>query len=242
MKIGIITDIHSNSLALETVFKEFKERNIEKIICCGDIIGIGPRPEETMQIILKNKDKIICIKGNHEKYFTDGFPEFVHDNKRKFSQDEIEHQKFEQRKLSMESKQYIIGLENEKIVNIQGKKVFICHYPENEDGSYKEHIKNASLEEDIDRFSKIDANIFLYGHTHIRNINQDNEKMYINVGSLGCPLNSNIAKAGILTIDKENVDIKTLDIEYDVQKVIEDIKKIKYPASEMILRVFYGQI
>ena len=44
MRLGIITDIHSNKQALKAVLEKFDEINIDKIICCGDIIGIGPNP------------------------------------------------------------------------------------------------------------------------------------------------------------------------------------------------------
>ena len=49
MKIGIITDVHSNIIALNTVLNEFEKIKVDKIICCGDVIGIGPNPEETIQ-------------------------------------------------------------------------------------------------------------------------------------------------------------------------------------------------
>ena len=52
MKLGIITDIHSNIIALNEVLKEFKKIKIDKIICCGDIIGIGPSPEEVVQALM----------------------------------------------------------------------------------------------------------------------------------------------------------------------------------------------
>lgn len=48
MKIGIITDIHSNIQALNTILNEFERIRVDKIICCGDIIGIGINPEETV--------------------------------------------------------------------------------------------------------------------------------------------------------------------------------------------------
>ena len=47
MKLGIITDIHNNLIALNTVLEYFAQQNCDKIICCGDIIGIGPYPEES---------------------------------------------------------------------------------------------------------------------------------------------------------------------------------------------------
>ena len=53
MKLGIITDIHSNIIALNEVLKEFEKIKIDKIICCGDIIGIGPRPDEVVQALIQ---------------------------------------------------------------------------------------------------------------------------------------------------------------------------------------------
>ena len=44
MKIGVITDIHNNLIALKTVVEELQKQKCDKIICCGDIIGIGPYP------------------------------------------------------------------------------------------------------------------------------------------------------------------------------------------------------
>ena len=40
MKIGIITDIHNNLIALESVLNEI-EKTCDCIICCGDIIGLS---------------------------------------------------------------------------------------------------------------------------------------------------------------------------------------------------------
>lgn len=42
MKIGVISDVHSNIDALKKVFEKFEEMKIDKVICLGDVIGIGP--------------------------------------------------------------------------------------------------------------------------------------------------------------------------------------------------------
>lgn len=74
MKIGIITDIHSNSIALEKILRYFEKEGCEKIICCGDIIGIGPFPEETVQLVRGIKD-LIAVRGNHEEYLLGELPD-----------------------------------------------------------------------------------------------------------------------------------------------------------------------
>ena len=93
MKIGIITDIHSNITALNTVLNEFDKIKVDKIICCGDIIGIGPKPEETVQELIQRRDILIAVKGNHEQYLLEGLPINVHDNKRTMGLEEIDNHK-----------------------------------------------------------------------------------------------------------------------------------------------------
>lgn len=39
MRIGIISDIHGNIKALDAVLRELENKNIDKIICLGDLIG-----------------------------------------------------------------------------------------------------------------------------------------------------------------------------------------------------------
>ncbi len=62
MKIGIISDIHSNLEALESVIEELKL--LDKVICLGDIVGYGPDPEECINIIKDIAD--VVIAGNHD--------------------------------------------------------------------------------------------------------------------------------------------------------------------------------
>ena len=39
MKVGILSDIHGNSCALDSVCKELKSEGINKIIVTGDLVG-----------------------------------------------------------------------------------------------------------------------------------------------------------------------------------------------------------
>ena len=239
MKIGIISDIHSNSQALKAVLKEFDRIKVNKIICCGDIIGIGPNPEETVQMMMKRKGDLISVKGNHEKYLIDGLPDKIHDDKRKFSSEEIQNHKWTHSRLSEESKKFIDELPIEKNITIENKKIYVIHYPSNEDGKYKKHIRKPTIIENEEMFGKINDDIFLYGHTHTANVNNKIDKWYINPGSVGCPMNSNIASAVLLNINNEKIYTQFLSIEYDVEKTIDEINRIKFPMYKKILKIFY---
>lgn len=240
MKLGIITDIHSNIIALNEVLKEFEKIKIDKIICCGDIIGIGPNPEEVVQRLMKLKGKLVAVRGNHEKYLLEGLPINVHDNKRKMSLEEIQNHKWTHSRISESSKKFLEKLPIYKNIEMQNKKIYIIHYPMNSDGVYKEHIKNPTIKENERMFSKVDSDIYVYGHTHVVCINNKDNKWYINPGSLGCPVQSNIANAGVLDIKDDKINFEQLAISYNVDEVIKEIKKLKVPFYEGILKIFYG--
>ena len=63
----------------------------------------------------------------------------------------------------------------------------------------------------------------------------------INSGSLGCPIKSNIANAGILEINKNEICYKQLKIEYNVNEVIKEIERLRFPFYKGILKIFYGK-
>ena len=69
-------------------------------------------------------------------------------------------------------------------------------------------------------FKEIDADIFIYGNMHTISVNNEKDKWYINSGSLGCPMKSNIANAGILIINGDTVNYRQLNIKYNVNTTI----------------------
>ena len=240
MKIGIITDIHSNIQALNAILNEFDKEKVDEIICCGDIIGVGINPEETVQTLIKRKEMLIAVRGNHEQYLLKGFPHNVHDDKRKMSNEEIENHKWNHSKLSEQSIKFLSQLEISQNIKLAGKRFYIVHYPQQADGTYKKHIKNPSAMENVEMFKEIDADIFLYGHTHTCSINIEEDKWYINTGTLGCPMDSNIARAGLLEINNEKVEFNPINVEYNVSEIIQEINKLKFPFYKEILQIFYG--
>lgn len=208
-------------------------------MCCGDIIGIGPQPEKTVEKLIQKGKKIISVRGNHEQYLLNGLPKQVHNDKRKMSINEIGNHKWTHNNISEKAKEYIKKLPIKEYIELESRKIYLVHYPIDKKGKYKSYNPKANIEENEKMFSSIDADIFIYGHTHNTNVNNNKNKWYINVGSLGCPKSSNLAKCGILDLDKNNIHVEILNIEYDVKKVIEDIKKKKYPFYEKILQIFY---
>ena len=65
---AIITDIHSNTSALEYALSIIEDHNdVDQIICLGDCFALGPDPENTMKM-LKAIPNCIFVRGNHDRY------------------------------------------------------------------------------------------------------------------------------------------------------------------------------
>ncbi|MET0959221.1 MAG: metallophosphoesterase family protein, partial [Psychrobacillus psychrotolerans] len=58
-KIAIISDIHGNLTALESVLKDIEKRGVNQIFCLGDLVGKGPRGSECIELVRKHCDEVI---------------------------------------------------------------------------------------------------------------------------------------------------------------------------------------
>ena len=74
MTYAIISDIHSNIEALQVVLKDIDQRQVDEIICLGDVIGYGPNPIECADIIKERCSIVLC--GNHDEALVQGAEAF----------------------------------------------------------------------------------------------------------------------------------------------------------------------
>jgi diadenosine tetraphosphatase ApaH/serine/threonine PP2A family protein phosphatase len=64
MRIGILSDVHSNLEALTAVLEDAKKQNIDDYVCVGDIVGYCANPNECIDIIRDLSRN--SIAGNHD--------------------------------------------------------------------------------------------------------------------------------------------------------------------------------
>jgi len=61
---AIISDIHGNLEALTAVLADIESRGVSRIYCLGDVVGYGPNPRECIDLVMK-LDR--CVLGNHDQ-------------------------------------------------------------------------------------------------------------------------------------------------------------------------------
>ncbi|GGR28629.1 metallophosphoesterase family protein [Deinococcus ruber] len=64
VRLLLLSDIHANRVALQSVLKDAEVRKFDRVVSLGDAVGYGPRPREVLDTL--RELEAVCILGNHE--------------------------------------------------------------------------------------------------------------------------------------------------------------------------------
>ena len=235
MKIAVFSDIHGNYQVTKAIMDDINKNTFDEVICLGDIIGIGPKPKECLELLLNSE--ITIVAGNHDLYYTKGLEiddDITDDN-------EIKHHRWIHeciKDIPKEKMDWPLSKE----IDVNGKKIVFQHYMLSKDTSIDPYpfetisIKNIK---DIEDYCKdMDPDYLFIGHEHRAFEVHENNKNIICVGSSGC-VKTNKTFYTIIDIDNE-INITKKEIEFDRDGFINDIKSYKYPDQEFIAKVLLG--
>lgn len=65
MRYGVFSDVHGNHVALKAVLEFYRKNGVESFVCCGDIVGYGPQPQECAEELM-NLKSLTAVMGNHD--------------------------------------------------------------------------------------------------------------------------------------------------------------------------------
>ncbi|MBW2966402.1 metallophosphoesterase [Candidatus Woesearchaeota archaeon] len=65
---AVFGDVHASKEALQAILVDCKKRRVNRYVCLGDIVGLGPDPAECVKLI-KNYCGKYTLEGNHDYYF-----------------------------------------------------------------------------------------------------------------------------------------------------------------------------
>ncbi len=216
MLVGLISDVHSNTVALRAILPILDTMGAEKILHAGDIIGYNPYPDETVGLF--KKKKIISILGNHDKALITG-------DTSGFNQYAAAALKWTKNTMSPDNIDYIRELENVEHINLQGVRIMLVHgSPKDPD----EYIYPEDVESDLLKVD--DCDILVLGHTHIQFKKEYPEGIIVNPGSVGQPRDGD-PQAAFAILDTETGKIKLERASYDIEKVVEDMLAAHLPEK-----------
>ncbi len=242
MKYAVISDIHGNIFALKKALELIEQEHVDKIICLGDIVGIGTRSDDCVKLLFSYEDKLICVRGNHEDRFLFGCPEYIHEGTHKMTEVDIAQEHWIRDHLTEESRKHLEKLQPELVIDLNGIKCAITHYPLDENMGYRHFIDAPAMENLFEYFDKYDTTINFYGHTHIDRVKVAMDgTWFINPGSLGTTDFRDFGTFGILEIDDDkNISFVIRAVHYDLDSAIKDFDTMNPPRKDHFRDKFFG--
>ena len=233
-KIALISDIHSNIVALNEVLKDIENRKVTKIFCLGDLTLKGSSPCEVIDLIREKCDFV--IKGNCDDYVV---------------RNDNEHRRWYNQKIGKKRVEYLDNLPMYKDLYISGSLVRFFHATKN-DFDYR-IFDNSSIEEKkklfYDEEDKI-PDIVFYADIHKQFLEKIKNKTIVNIGSVGNALEisndvdenndmSEITQAHYCIVEGEinskkrsPLSIQFVRVPYDVDKELKLAKENNVPNFE----------
>lgn len=235
MRYGILSDIHGNLPALETVLAEMREENVAKYICAGDVVGYNPWPNECCELI--RELECVTVMGNHDEAAV------IPGNEEYFNQSARKAVLWTRERLTPENREWLRSLSPTQTVG----GAIVAH------GSLHDPYAYVSTPmEAMPTFVMMRTRICFIGHTHVaewyelpegayRPIQhlatggdefglEDDVEYAINQGSVGQPRDGD-TRASFAIWDDEQRSVQIRRLVYDIERVKERIAEEDLPYA-----------
>jgi predicted phosphodiesterase len=238
MKIAIISDIHSNLEALNSVFVDMITIGVDKLFCSGDIVGYGPFPTKCLDIVRKYSNCVVM--GNHDQGV------FDLKTQEDFNKYALLAIRFTMIDMVPSDVKYLMSLPMKADIDEWGISLAHGSYSHPEEWRYLGKEEEERPEEELlKEFDLIPNRICFVGHTHepfvFGNKNgfyestkiklPSDEKFIINVGSVGQPRDNDCrACYGILEITNDSTIFSLRRVFYNIQETEKAIMDKSLPS------------
>lgn len=232
MRYGIISDIHGNLEALETVLGALAGEQIDVYLCLGDIVGYGANPNECLERVWELTPDVIA--GNHD-YVVVGRADLTY-----FNRSAAEAALWTMQRLTRQSRQYLRDLP--LVLRLPDLMAVHATPSRPEQWGYILSLSQAAAE-----FSAIpnELAVCFIGHSHepvlfeesdglcrmledLACCQQPGSRHIVNVGSVGQPRDGD-PRAAYGVYDTASGQIEVKRIEYDIVAVQKKIRKAGLP-------------
>ncbi len=222
MRILLISDIHGNKEALDTVL----EVPHDMVICLGDLADYGPSPSEVIEHIRLNE--IETVLGNHDAAVGSGIECGCG---YKYKHLSVSTREYTWRNTTEEQMLFLRSLPFSIEKEIDSLKLYFTHGSPRSNYEYmKQDASESELEEMI---CGIDADVLFIGHSHYPFVREFKNMLIINPGSTGQPRDGDW-KACCAVFDTSTKKTEIIRCEYDIGCTCRKIKERMPQPDELI--------
>jgi putative phosphoesterase len=223
VRIGLISDLHGNPLALDAALAELDRAGVEELVCLGDVAP-GPQPVETVRRVRELGCPVVL--GNWDAWLVDGVPPLPPPAGDKLG----EQGEWWSAQLGEEERRFLQSLPPAVEVDAGGASILCVH---GSPRAYTDDIHattpDAALTEMLDGREPL---VLATGHTHVELVRVHGSTLIVNPGSVGLPFHSwpppngeirmsPWAECAIVSVTNGLVSTELRRVPYDVRPLLD---------------------
>ncbi len=233
MRVGFVSDIHSNLEALVACLAELDRAGIDSLCCLGDTVGYGASANECLDLLRERADHFVL--GNHDAAVV------RLEESECFNGDARRAVEWTRSVLREDHRQFLANL---PLTTLATPEVRLVHASPDCPDDWRYVIGVAQAARQFEHFAE---SLCFYGHTHLPTffILDDHQvtqrpapeytlpagaRALVNVGSVGQPRDGD-PRAACTWYDTEARTIRILRVHYDIDRVQERILGNALPRS-----------
>ena len=210
MKLGVLSDIHGNRVALSAVLDDMPP--VDGLLCAGDVVGYNPWHADCVAAV-RERD-VPTVMGNHDRAVATGTA-FRFNS---MAGAGVEHAR---ETLSDDQVAWLAALPDER-VECDGRVKIVHGHPDDPDRyTYPDQFSPRLLD---------DEDVLVMGHTHVQGYEQYEEGIVMNPGSVGQPRDGD-PRAAYAVLDLDALTVDEHRVEYDVDAVREAVAAAGLPRK-----------
>ncbi len=253
MRLAVISDLHGNLVALETMLADLDAAGgADTVWCLGDIAAFGPRPTECIRLLRDlreqyGKDNFKIIGGNTDRYLVTGEhypmpPARDADALKKLIKSRKDINTildWNAEQLDFEDYEFLAKiLRKELSLKVDGYGWVIGYHaiPGDDEPMLREDTPE---EEALDALLDREGRLAIGGHIHVQ-MDRDLENWrLLNVGSVGSSKSApGHTQWALLSFADGDVEVDFRSAPFDVDMAIAGLNAVGYPIPEFITKTW----
>lgn len=216
-RIGLLADIHGNLPALEAVWRDLEQFEVEAMVVAGDVPNNGPFPREVLEFLAERGAAF--MRGNHEYYVLD-----YGTARAPASWGEHTIAAWTNAKIGRHW-QTQLGLWPDRL-GLRFRDAAALGVEHGVPGNpFRGIYPNTTDDEIADLLASISERTVVVAHTHLPLDRQANERRILNPGAVGNPLDGDIrASYLVLEADGEEWQATPRRVEWDVECLVDALQ------------------
>lgn len=239
MKIGLISDVHGNAVALDAVLADLGSSTFDRLVCLGDAVQGGPRPAE----VVARLRELACpvVLGNADDYLATGADSGAEaiDEARQRRLEAVRD--WQRSRLTAEDVAFIRAFRPTVEVPLpEGRRLLCSHGSPH---SYDDVILPLTPDDELRRLiAPSEETIHAGGHTHVQFVRQLGRTFHLNPGSVGFAYRHDQpegefradpwAEYALLTVAGGQVALEFRRVPFDVDRLVWQYRRSGRPFAD----------